>query len=156
MTHLVAAVEATYDGFRDGSLFFGSRFVRALNSAWIRYWKSSGSRKLVMSSRKAGNIGVTACGFQRQTWGRTMTLRLCDLAAFFHSKWIQNGLLRLFDKILCSGRSLGSNVVQCSLAPASRSSFSLPVSLLASISSPVPLAPCFPLRSTIARAVVGL
>lgn len=40
--------------------------------------------------------------------------------------------------------------------PASKSSFSLPLILLESITSPVPLAPNLPFRKTRAREVVGL
>lgn len=42
------------------------------------------------------------------------------------------------------------------ILPARRSNFSLPLSLVTSMTSPVPRAPCLPLRRTSARAVVGL
>jgi hypothetical protein len=66
------------------------------------------------------------------------------------STFLQDPLLRWFIKFLTSRKII------LKIVPARRSSFSLPLSFVTSIISPVPRAPCLPLRKTSARAVVGL
>lgn len=81
----------------------------------------------------------------------------CDSAILRHSSRRKGLITAVLDlstrssgRLLLMGLHLGQECL-----PASRSSFSLPLSFVTSMSSPVPRAPCLPLRSMRARAVVG-
>lgn len=156
-SYLVAIISAIYDGsfLRSGTPFLGSE-VRADNSACMRPQNRSGSLRLAISSRKAANHGST---LHFAYIGRNHVPLDCDSAIFKQSSSL-NGLKIAFFELSIKSSMLKVkswyNLMETDSLPANKSSFSLPVSLVTSTTSPVPRAPYFPFRRTRARAVVGL
>src|SRR5882757_6501581 len=74
--------------------------------------------------------------FNIERGGKSILDRLCKKVLFERERWVFDQFAPLLDCL-----------------PPNKSSFSRPVGFLSDISSPVPIAPCLPLRNTSARAV---
>lgn len=134
----------------------GSCGLRAMASCLIAWWNNIGSCRFWMSSMYAVH-GRDQFDCDATESAHTHERGLRNLNSFFSAERCGQGLFVSGDEILWwpIRDTAPEKQSHCTL-PARRSSFSLPLIFVAKITSPVPIEPYLPLRSTRARAVVGL